>query len=76
MDDVAAQVYIFFVAGFESSAGTTSFTLYEMAKNPEIAKNILKEVDQVMQTFNGQISYEAIMSMPYLDKAISGEFTI
>ena len=73
MDDITAQVFIFFVAGFDSSAGTTSFTLYEMAKQPAVLAKALEEVDRVLQEHDGKISYESVMSMPYLDKCVNGK---
>ncbi|XP_034232012.1 cytochrome P450 6k1-like [Thrips palmi] len=69
--DVTAQVFVFFLAGFESSSGTTSFTLYEMAKQPAVLAKALEEVDRTLKEHNGKISYESVMSMTYLDKCVS-----
>lgn len=70
-NEIAAQVFIFFIAGFESSSGTTSFTLYELAKQPALLERVHQEVDQVLADFDGKITYEAIMSLPYLEMCIS-----
>lgn len=69
--DLAAQMFVFFLAGFESSSGTTSFTLYEMAKQPAILAKALEEVDRTLEEHGGKIGYESVMSMPYLDKCVS-----
>lgn len=71
MNEVAANVFVFFIAGFESSSGTSSFTLYELAKQPELLKKVQQEVDQVLADFDGKLTYDAIMSMPYLEMCIN-----
>lgn len=74
MGDLAAQVFVFFIAGFESSSGTTSSTLYELAKQPALLAKVLDEVDRTLAEHDGKISYESVMSMPYLDKCVSGMY--
>ncbi|XP_049832528.1 probable cytochrome P450 6a13 [Schistocerca gregaria] len=70
MDEVAAQAFVFFIAGFETSSTTMSFALYELALNPDVQKRLQEEVDATMKN-NGQLNYEAITGMPYLDKVVS-----
>ncbi|XP_049814672.1 probable cytochrome P450 6a13 isoform X2 [Schistocerca nitens] len=71
MDDVAAQAFVFFLAGFETSSTTMSFALYELALNPDVQKRLQEEVDATMKKNDGQLTYEAISEMPYLDKVVS-----
>jgi cytochrome P450 family 6 len=73
MDELAAQVFIFFVAGFETSSTTMSFCLYEMALNPDIQRRVQEEIDSVLQQHNGEITYETIQQMEYLDKTVAGK---
>ncbi|XP_034255739.1 cytochrome P450 6a2-like [Thrips palmi] len=67
---IAAQVFVFFLAGFETTSTTTSFTLYELAKNPEIQTKLQQEVDAVLQKCNGKLTYEATQDMHYMDMVI------
>ncbi|XP_073961130.1 cytochrome P450 6B2-like [Choristoneura fumiferana] len=71
MDDelIAAQVFIFFAAGFETSASSSSYTLHEIAYNPKVQKKIQEEIDQVLANYNNKLSYDAIKEMRYLEWA-------
>lgn len=69
LDDimVAAQAFIFFVAGFETSSSATSFTLHQLAYNPEVQKKAQADIDRVLAKNNGKLSYDAIKEMTYLE---------
>jgi len=71
MDELAAQVFIFFIAGFETSSTTMSFCLYELALNPDIQRRVQDEIDSVLQKHDGNITHEAILQMEYLDKTVA-----
>lgn len=64
---IAAQVVIFYAAGFETSSGTMSFLMYELAMNPEVQERALKEVKEVLKKHDGVLSYEAAQDMAYLN---------
>jgi cytochrome P450 family 6 len=69
---LAAQAFVFFSAGFEPSATTMSFCLYELALNPDIQDRLRNEIDTVLKNHGGSVTYEGIQEMSYLDKTISG----
>lgn len=70
-NNLVAQAAIFFTAGFESNSSSTSFTLYELAMQPQLQDRLRKEICTVLDKVNGEISYEAIKSMTYLHMVLS-----
>jgi cytochrome P450 family 6 len=67
IEQCAAQVFIFYVAGFESSSATTSYCLYELCKNPALMKRLQDEIDTTLKKYNGEISYDCIQEMQFLE---------
>jgi len=47
--------------------------MYEMAINPDIQEVLRNEIDTVLKKHDGNISYEAIQDMTYLDKVVAGK---
>lgn len=75
IEEIAAQSFVFFLAGFETSSTTMTFCLYELATNQEIQLKLREEVHAVLEKYNGELSYEGIMEMTYMDKVINGKLT-
>ncbi|XP_031623284.1 probable cytochrome P450 6d5 [Contarinia nasturtii] len=67
-NEVTALAFNFFSAGFETSATTLSFCLYELCKSPEIQQRVHDEIDKVLMENDGKISFEAISNMKYFQK--------
>jgi len=71
MDDLTAQVFVFFGAGFETSSSTMSFCMFELARNKDIQRKVQEEIDRVMKTAGSDgISYDHLAEMKYLDCCI------
>ncbi|XP_034950386.1 cytochrome P450 6B5-like, partial [Chelonus insularis] len=68
-DIIAAQAYVFLLAGFETSSTTMSFTMYELAANPHIQQKVYNEIKDTINKY-GELSYEAMSEMEYLDCVI------
>ncbi|CAH0599967.1 unnamed protein product [Chrysodeixis includens] len=66
---IAAQVFVFFAAGFETSSSATSFTLHQFAYHPEVQKKAQAEIDRVLAKHGGKLSYDAVKEMTYLEWA-------
>jgi hypothetical protein len=72
-DLFVAQAFIFLLAGYETSAGTLSFALYELALHPEIQQSVRAEILQGLSEQNGKLTYDSVQGMSYLDRVVSGE---
>jgi len=70
MNVIAAQAFVFFLAGFETTSATMTFCLYELARNTDIQGRVRNEIDAVLERHGGNITYEAISEMEYLDKVV------
>lgn len=72
MEEAAAQAFIFFLAGFETTSTTISFALFEMAQNQIIQENARTEVEKIYRKY-GSLNYESVMDMHYLDTVLFGK---
>ncbi|XP_058460161.1 probable cytochrome P450 6a14 [Malaya genurostris] len=71
VDEMAAQCFVFFIAGFETSSTTMNFCLYELAKNPDIQEKLRHEIESAITRNDGKITYDLVMEMQYLDNVIN-----
>ncbi|XP_075169602.1 putative cytochrome P450 6a21 [Haematobia irritans] len=70
LEEMAAQAFVFFIGGFETSSSTMGFTLYELAQNEDIQQKMREEINEVFDA-EGKVTYEAIHELPYLGQVIS-----
>jgi len=75
VEQLAAQVFVFFVAGFETSSSNMSYALFELAKNPAVQEKLRLEISEVIAK-HGELTYEAMLDMPYLDQTITGMYVL
>ncbi|KAI7815421.1 cytochrome p450 [Rhyzopertha dominica] len=69
---MAAQAFVFFIAGFETSSTTMSFCLYELSINEHIQNKVREEVKEILDKHGGKMTYEAMQDMKYLGQVIDG----
>lgn len=73
MGEVAAQAFIFFLGGFETSSSTGTFCLYELCINQEIQEKLREEIRDVLNKHDGKITYESMHEMKYMEQVINGK---
>ncbi|XP_048001590.1 cytochrome P450 6B1-like [Leguminivora glycinivorella] len=63
---MAAQSFLFFAAGFETSSSVSSYTLHELAYNTQVQEKVQEEIDKVLAKYDNKLCYDAISEMTYL----------
>ena len=71
-NQIVAEAFLFYFAGFETSATTMSFALYELAANPDIQAKVRDEVKKTLEKYDGKFAYESISEMIYLNQVFNG----
>ncbi|XP_074042639.1 cytochrome P450 9e2-like [Leptinotarsa decemlineata] len=69
--DITAQALIFFFAGFDSVSSLMCFMSHELAVNPNIQTKLRNEIEETLAGCGGEITYEALLKMKYMDMVIS-----
>jgi len=72
-NELAAQSYLFWLAGFETSSSTGTFCLYHLAVHQEIQDKVREEIKTVLAKYNDELTYDGMMEMKYLQMVIDGE---
>ncbi|XP_063703578.1 probable cytochrome P450 6a13 [Culicoides brevitarsis] len=70
-EEITAQCFVFFIAGFESSSTLMTFILYELACNSEIQERLRGHILEELRKHNDKLTYDLTISIPYLDQVIN-----
>ncbi|XP_055610461.1 probable cytochrome P450 6d5 [Uranotaenia lowii] len=68
--EVTAQMLLFIFAGFETSASTISYCLFELSRNPDLQERAQSEIDSVFSKSNGEPNYESLAQLKFLEGCV------
>ena len=69
---MVAQCMGFLLAGFETVQLTLSCMAWDLAQNQKSQEKLIQEVLSVLKE-SGQLDYDTVQKMPYLECAIKGK---
>lgn len=71
-NEIRDQLYVFFLAGFETSSNTLGWMAYELAKHKESEQKLIDEVKNV----NGPLDYDSARKLEYVQHCVSKNFGV
>ncbi|MGW6902866.1 cytochrome P450 [Streptomyces sp. NPDC054940] len=66
---ICSEILTLAVAGTETTASVLSWTLYELARHPDIEARILAELDEVLG--ERPVAFDDVTRLPYLNRVIT-----
>lgn len=71
-DELVAQCFLFFIAGFDTVSTLLSFVAYELCVNPDMQQRLYEEVQETHKSVGGKkLTYDAVQKMKYMDMFVS-----
>lgn len=76
VEEIAAQSFVFFVAGYETASTVMNYCLFELAQNEEIQERVRDEILKTLKKHDGKVTYESVMETKYLGQVIDGKLLL
>lgn len=73
IEQCVAHVFLFYLGGFDTSASVAAYTVFEAARHPRVLALLLREIEETLQRHDGELTYECIGEMKYLELCLKGE---
>uniref|UniRef100_A0A8D8C5B5 Probable cytochrome P450 9f2 n=2 Tax=Culex pipiens TaxID=7175 RepID=A0A8D8C5B5_CULPI len=71
-NELIAQCFLFFLAGFETVSIAMTFLAYELTVNPDVQNRLYAEILDTEQALGGKpLTYEDLQKMEYMDMVVS-----
>nr|WOK84215.1 cytochrome P450 [Thrips tabaci] len=68
-DTMAAQAFLFFVAGLDNVANTIGFALHELAMNHALQRRAVAEIQENIRK-HGSLTYDAVRDMELIERIV------
>lgn len=69
-DEVCGHISSYFFDAYETAATVASFACYRLSCNPDVQDKVHQVVEETLEKYNGELTYEALKDMTYLDQVI------
>ncbi|KAF3430496.1 hypothetical protein E2986_13931 [Frieseomelitta varia] len=71
VQDMANHAFSFFFGGFDTVSSQSCIVAHLLAENPDVHKRLQQEIDETLKNNNGELTYDAVHEMKYLDAVIN-----
>lgn len=68
-DEMLAQAFIFFLAGYETSANTFDMLMYFLAAHPDVQDKVFQEIDA--HVGEERVTYDNVRQLDYLENCLA-----
>jgi cytochrome P450 family 6 len=68
--ELAAEAFLVYTGGFETSSSLISFVLYELAIDQEVQERLRNEVKSELDDSDGKLTYDMLHGFKYLDMVV------
>ncbi|XP_019565200.3 cytochrome P450 9e2-like [Aedes albopictus] len=76
-NEMIAQAFVFFLAGFETVSTTLTFLIHDLVTNQEVQQRLYEEIVATNESLQGtQLSYDTLQKMKYLDMVVTESLRI
>ncbi|XP_063914147.1 cytochrome P450 6k1-like [Zophobas morio] len=70
VEEIVSQSFLFFIAGFKTSALTMCYCIHELAHNQELQIKLRAEIHKHLGRDVSQYAYEDLIALPTLDRVL------
>lgn len=70
-EELAAESFLVYIGGFETSSTLIIFTIYELALNHDIQEKLRDEIQMAVEENDGKLTYDSIFEAKYLEMVIN-----
>ena len=68
-DRIISTAFILLIAGYDTTATTMSYILYQLTMHQDIQEKLFEDIENAKEN-DGSLSYDTIQSLPFLDAVI------
>lgn len=73
-NQLAAQAFVFFIAGYDTTSTTLNFCFIELAMNQDVQDKLRSAILEELKKCDDQIDYQNIMEIEYLNMVVNGKY--
>lgn len=71
-NELAAQAFVFFIAGYETSSTAMTFTILELAQRPDLQIKMRDEINSVLKKHDNKLTFDGLKEMTYMEQVLRG----